>query len=206
MPLLVVLISCLILTFSRSAFIGAFIGALITAALSLPKKTAKRLVIAGALMSVLGVIAVIVLPDISPQARYLLQHEHGLNTNAGSDDERLAALKNGFAVFMNNPEGLGLGSAGPASFRGPDALITENYYLQIAIETGVAGLIVYLLFEYLVARRLYELRNRSTTAAPLLGALCGIFLVNQFLHGWADSTTALTFWTLSAVSIGEADV
>lgn len=206
LPLMIVLLSALILTFSRSALIGTFVGVTITAALSLPPKRAKQVLAAAAAVLMLGAIAVIELPAISPQLRYYIQHEYGLDTDKGSDDERLRGLRQGVELFRDQPSGHGLGTAGPASFRGPNAVIPENYYLQLAIEAGIAGLLAYLAFELLVTRQLWRQRHHAALAAPLLGALSGVFLVNQFLHGWADSSTALTFWTLAGLAVAERDV
>lgn len=199
-PTLILLISCLILTLSRSALIGAFVGSVITASLSLPRERAKQTLKLGVILAILAAIVVIKLPQVSPQVRYFVQHEYGVDTDLGSDDERLRAWRSGAETIRINPWGLGLGSAGPASFQGDNALITENYYLQLAVETGVIGLVTYLLFELLVVYRLYQSRAHGL-AIPILGAMVGLMLVNLFLHGWADSSTALVFWTMAGLAL-----
>jgi O-antigen ligase len=103
---------------------------------------------------------------------------------------------------MSNPIGHGLGSAGPASFKASQPVIPENWYLQIAYEVGILGLLLYILaFAGLLGD---FIRNRNLALPASLFALtCGILVSNLFLHTWADSTLVLIVFTLYGLYKGQ---
>ena len=125
---------------------------------------------------------------------------HGNLANYGrlntSDGQRLDAQNHALSVIKSHPLGLGLGTAGPASFHSKQPVISENYYLQIAIELGIPGLVLFLCLLTSLGRALYQYCNRPL-AASALASLIGISIVNLFLHGWADSSTAIV-WAIAA--------
>lgn len=119
-----------------------------------------------------------------------------------SDKDHLESVKTADKLVEQMPQGRGLGSAGPASFYGSQPVIPENYYLQLAIETGVLGLVLFLGVQAALAVQLWQRRLTSFTAVPLLASLMGIAVVNLFLHGWTDSSTAITYWALAGITVG----
>ena len=135
--------------------------------------------------------------------QYYVFHETLQDTGiAASTDEHSQATKHGLQVVEHHPLGLGLGSAGPASFHSAAPLIPEDYYLQIAIETGVIGLILFVAVELVVGWRLARAATPTSLAPPILAALVGVSIVNLFLQGWADSATALIFWAAAGATLG----
>lgn len=195
------LLAALFLSFSRSAWLGAVAGLAITLALCLPKKGVKA---AAALLASAGLLIVAVLGAIGPNSTTIFfQHGSPAVPGVGSDDQRLNSYSKGVSEIIAKPAGQGLGSAGPASYKSSKPLIPESWYLQIAIETGILGLILYIGIEIALGMRLWQLRQKNPLAAPLLGALAGIAMVNLFLHGWADSSTALVYWGIAGTVVGE---
>lgn len=201
LPVLAIDVLALVHTYSRSAWIGAIVGALVTLFLCLSVRASKTaLIIVLTLVIATGLVGWYSLRHNSRLEYYLL-HSSARDTGlVTSDSQHIKAIKNGMERVRSNPAGLGLGAAGPASQYGSQAFIPENYYLQIALETGLAGLAVFLMWQLAVATRLWRLRH-ITSAKALLGTLVGISVVNLFLHGWADSTLALVYWTLAGVVV-----
>jgi hypothetical protein len=72
--------------------------------------------------------------------------------------------------------------------------VTENWYLQMGVEMGVLGLIVYVAFTVLV------LMNLAATSAIFLPFL-GISVAGLLLHSWEGSAVAYTLWLLVATSL-----
>lgn len=177
-------------TYSRSAWLGTAAAIILILWWNLNSKHRWLLVVATTL---LGIGTALIIANSSNQI---------LERPEVSDAAHAESLQTGLASLMSNPLGQGLGSAGPASFRGESAVIPENHYLQIALETGVLGLLLFVAVQIALAARLWGVRLLSKTAEPLLATLAGIAVVNLFLHGWADSSTALTFWTLAGLTIG----
>ncbi|MBI2464243.1 O-antigen ligase family protein [Candidatus Peregrinibacteria bacterium] len=84
-----------------------------------------------------------------------------LFNRSASTSQHMKALKNGVRAVSEHPFGLGLGKAGPgsASF---EKFLTENAYLQIMVEMGIIGGIIFFL---ILAEMLRLLYLRSITAS-----------------------------------------
>lgn len=185
-------IAALYFTFSRSAWLGVAAAMLIVTWFEI---TGSRRRIA------IGILILMVAAGLYSYAQMngsLLRH------SAASDPAHLQAVRSGVTEVVKYPLGRGLGSAGPASFHSASGDIPENYYLQIAIETGILGLVLFIAIQIALFMQLWQWRSEAGLAGPLLASLVGISVVNLFLHGWADSSTALTYWTLAALTIGGA--
>lgn len=154
----------------------------------------------------------LILQNISahPKLQYYIFHQTTQETGvAASTDQHTAAIKDGLRIIKQHPLGQGLGSAGPASFRGDNPLIPESYYLQLAIETGIIGLMLFCAGQALLGWRLWHLSEepkkspwRQQGAAAAVATLAGIAILNLVLHGWADSSTALIFWSFTGAVVG----
>jgi hypothetical protein len=198
----------LVHSYSRSALLGLAVALVLVVAIG---QSARKL-------AIIAVVTIIAAGGLFAVARTaVLQHTqleyyllHGQiqygNELKGSDQNRIPALQQGLQNSLQHPLGRGLGTSGPASFNTDDTNITEDYYLQLAIETGLAGLAAFLVAQVLVASELVRIAGKSDLAIPLLAALAGIAVFNLFLHGWADSSTALVFWSTAGVVIGNAKV
>jgi O-antigen ligase len=80
------------------------------------------------------------------------------NPAEGSNSSRILIWKEGFTVLLKNPLGVGLGNF-PLAVK-PSAVYREPIYahmlyLDIALETGLLGLIFWLLLIYSILRTFY---------------------------------------------------
>lgn len=191
----------LFFTFSRSAWIGAILAFATIALVQYPKiyKNAKFL-IAGVSIAVIGLLAVIGLQNNS-RFQNLIFHTHDNSTVAtSSNDVRSGALQNGVEDVVDDPLGDGPGSAGPASVYNDEPRIAENYYLQIAQEVGVVGMILFLLINAGIGILLW-LRRDDTLALSLFASLIGISFVNLLSHAWTDDTLAYVWWGMAGIAM-----
>lgn len=74
-------------------------------------------------------------------------------------------------------------------------LIPENWYLQIGIELGILGLIIYLVMMVLVLRKL----ARAQTDTFLF--VLALSIAALVLHSFEDAAVAFTAWVLVAVTL-----
>ncbi len=79
-------------------------------------------------------------------------------------------------------------------------LLTENWYLQIGVELGVIGFVLYVVLTLLLLKRL----GPSPVRFPLLVFL-GLSIAALFLHAYEDSAVAYTVWVLLAVAFATLD-
>ncbi len=197
------------LTYSRSAWLGLIISAATVLTLQFKPKT--QLIVGVSLFLLLGVIGFSIYSKgvckyFSKPVTLLIHGDCNAGSLGGSDMIRINSINSGIQAIKHQPLGSGLGAAGPASFYGKNPLIVENWYLQIAIEIGIVGLIGYLLFIILIMRRLYLLRNSNQNEAILTTALfatiCGLAITSLFLHTLADSTLSIILFALLGITIG----
>ncbi len=193
------IIAGIVLSFSRSAWIGAVITFFLSIFISIPKKQKIYFLVSSlALGSIVGVL---VLSQIGTNERLQNVLLHGRVFEGrieGSDQQRINSIANTASEIVARPFGHGLGSAGPASFRADKPVIPENWFLQIAYEIGIIGLLLYI---FAFAALLGDfIRNRSNPlAASLFSSTVGILVINIFLQAWADSTLVLCMFALYGI-------
>ncbi|HEX5448264.1 MAG TPA: O-antigen ligase family protein [Candidatus Saccharimonadales bacterium] len=196
------LILALIFSFSRSAWIGAGLSILSLAWLGLRSGRAKRIAVwALAGLVVLGAVAAVVLRNNTEFQNVFLHTQRNSAIATTSNESHVSAAKTAASDIVHNPQGSGVGTAGPESVynKGP-ARIAENYFLQIGQEAGIVAMILFIAICAVVGWRLYGLR-RDTLALTLLAALIGISFVNLLSHAWTDDTLAYIFWGLTGVAL-----
>lgn len=201
---------CLYMTFSRSAWLGAIVTTVVMVVITLPKKIQIILV---ALVFSIIIFAMLFINQknictlVSNKfTQSLLHGDCSSGKVGGSDLIRLKSLRNGISTATNKPLGYGIGSAGPASFYSQTPQITENWYLQLAIEIGVFGLLLYLVFFAISIYNLYRCSQSNLHSAVfcnvLLGCLAGVLTTGLFLHSLADSTLAILMFSLLGLQKG----
>lgn len=186
-PALIFLLAiyALLITYSRGAYIGAAVAfaTLMVCELRLFKKYWKyflygifALVLFGGILLISGA-----LPD------ELLRPE--------STGEHFVAWTEGINQMLAHPLGLGLGSAGPASYRTLTPIIPESWYLQVGVELGFIGLALFIAVLVAIAKKLH-------TADPaILASFLGVLAIAFFLHTLEDSAVSLTLFTLIGLAL-----
>lgn len=197
----------LVLTSSRSAWLGGLAGLLVLALAMVPKaqliKWAKR----GAIPAIIALIIFGWLAVTVPQVRLAVFHSRAdrATLTTGSSDEHWQKTIDGIKDVAAHPLGQGVGTAGPASFynKNQPPKVAENYFVQIGQETGVLGLAIFIAINCVVVMQLWRQRA-DPWAKALLASFVGITVVNFFLHGWADDPTAMTWWGIAGLYLFEA--
>lgn len=196
--------AALLFSFSRSAWLGVVLS-LIVFGVIVATSRRMRLILAAVVIG-FGLVAV--------GAYSIAQHNRTVQNAVfhtdddsviakSSNDDRLSAQVQSVDLAAENAFGLGVGSAGPASvYNDKNApVISENYFLQLAIETGWPGLLVFLFLLASLAAFFWGARDKSL-AVVLLMSLAGLTLVNLLSHAWTDETLAFTWWGLAGVAVG----
>ena len=190
-------------SFSRSAWIGAALTIVTVLALSLRTERARKLfaLAAGGLV-VLAAIAALALHNNVTFENYVMHTQHNSAVTSTSDQGHAAALKNGVHDLIHEPQGRGTGTAGPASvYNGNHPVrIAENYYAQIGQETGLIGLVLFLLINVGVGYLLW-CRRGHPLALSLFASLIGISVIGLFSHVWTDDTIAYVWWGLAGIAM-----
>jgi len=185
-------------TYTRSAWLG-ILAAIFVVLLVYVRR--KMYVILPSLLFILaGSFFIFSFFNFKPIQTLLLHGEIRDNTVVGSTESHQNALSESIGLIKNNPLGRGIGAAGPASKLSEEVIISESSYLQIVLEVGILGLVLFILvvsalFKYLytIFKKAKDSINKSLSLG-LIGALLGISVSSLFLHTWADTATAYLFW------------
>ena len=88
-------------------------------------------------------------------------------------------------------------------------MLPENWYLQIGVELGILGFILYVLLIVLLLKRLAVSGERlagspaaSHYALIAFLVFLGVSIGALFLHAWEDTAVAYTLWILIAGILG----
>lgn len=205
-PALIMLLSAGIWhSHSRAAWLGSAVAVAVVVALRVRRSWRLPLILGAVASGALVLQLIIMNAGSLGNLQYYIFHGSVADTgNPSSSQQHDAAIRAGLDRIEQAPLGTGLGTAGPASYQASDGgFIPESYHLQIAIEAGIAGLLAFIAVQLAAASLLIK-RLPSPAAAAALAALAGISVVNLFLHGWADSSTALVYWTFAGAIMGLA--
>ena len=204
-PLLFASFIAIVATYSRSAWLGLFFG-LFAVFFFYAKK--KIYVIWPMVLAILAVLVFVLLFFNSRAFQALFFHgEIRENVLVGSTQVHKEALIDSIDIICKNPLGVGIGSAGPASRFAKDVIITESSYLQIAIELGIAGLVVFASVIFLLFRNLCAIFKKTSDnfyrilSLGLVGGVVGIGISGLFLHTWTDTISVYSLWFFAGLII-----
>ncbi len=182
---------CLVLTWSRSAWVG-FGLILIIKALSVIKFN-KKVLISGSAALVGLALGFSVYAKTDSFKTVFLHDKPGVGGASTSDDDRLRSYKNALNLIAHKPLGLGIADAGPASVRSNSGVnIVENYYLQIFLQMGWLGGMLFLGIILVVVVSL--LKNRKQQSLALVASFLALSLVGIMQPVWADISASVWWW------------
>ena len=202
-----VMLTCLLLTLSR----GAWLGMLVALGIFVFLKD-KRLI-------VLGVTALLTLPFILPPSVISRFSSIG-NLKESSSAYRYSVWLGSIGVIKDFwIAGIGVGtkafeliypgySVAGASF----ALHSHNFYLQLMIETGVVGFVVFLLVLLAFYKNMFSTVRKSgdntlsTLAISVISAMSGYLFYGIFDNSWYDFRMVLMFWIIAGIGMSAYNI
>jgi O-antigen ligase len=122
------------------------------------------------------------------------------SSSVNSDNQRQSSLRAALNAIAGRPLGFGPGTVNIASTYGPSPVTVENYYLQVAQELGIIGLLLFIAIIVLSALKLWRQRS-SDIATALLASLVGISVVSMFLPAWGDETLSMLWWGMAGLVV-----
>jgi O-antigen ligase len=192
----------LFLSGSRGAWIGSLVALVVVLVLQLPSRRYKQYaLIAMVAASVLGAGAIYAMRDVDFVQNTVFHTDERSMATESSNAAHIRLAKEALVEVAHEPLGEGPGTAGPASiYNHGSARIAENYFLQIAQETGWLGLALLSGIFILTGRQLW-LRRDAPLALALFASLLGISCVAMLMHIWTDETIAFLFWGLAGIAL-----
>jgi O-antigen ligase len=196
---------CLGLTFSRSALLGfvVAVGVFLFMSNNPVKRWLKQhLLLVSASLVILLVVTTGAFYSIrnTYYAQNVVFHADQSTVLEDPNQLRVRHWQESVLAIVLEPAGTGPGTAGLASIKNDKqgTVLNENYYLQIANEVGILGLLLFLLILMTVAYGLYRRRAYSLPVA-LLASFAGLAITNFLVHIWSNEAVAYTWWGLAAL-------
>jgi hypothetical protein len=186
---------------SRGAWLATSIAIILVIMLS-TKGIVRIVITALGAISLLGVIFLAVNHKLPHSLDVVLLHGIPAQNNTGyisSNGGHLRALTLGYDKVKQHPLGSGLEAAGRASEGTREQLYTENFYLQLAVQIGYLGVVVFLSIISLVAVRIWGMIRHFPIAIALLASLIGLSVNNLLAHTWSDGATAWIWWGIAGI-------
>lgn len=202
--LLVVHLAALYLSFSRAAWGGLAVSlGLLTVALhkKLALEYLRRFwVVPVVLVVILGAMGYHWRSTHVVRSVVLRIDDTNAPSELDSDEHHVAYIKKGAQSVIDRPQGYGPGTAGVVSIQNDRSFLTENYYLQIAHEVGLVGLLVFAgAWLYVV----WLLLKQRLLSAVVLVTVAGAYAVMAvIMHLWVNEAVAAQWWLLTGMVMG----
>lgn len=208
------LIVALILAFSRSGIVGLIITVVTSIVLANEewiKRNFRKVLSLGVIALIIVVGAGVIFMQTNPRTfKNVVFHADEQTSFRDPNELRVDFLKRSIKEIVHRPFGSGLGTAGLASMKNDikGVNLTENYYLQLALEVGVVGLGLFLAICSIVVIRLHKIwySERGIVPLALIASFAGLFVTNMLAHIWTNETIALIWWSLAAVCLAEQPI
>lgn len=192
----------LFLAFSRAGWAGALLSvAIVTIYL---KKSLLKVWAARFGLAIVLSLSVLAFGAYTLRDQYFVQHvifhsDESTAASMDSNDLHASFVQQGLEALASKPQGHGPGTAGIVSIQKPSGgLLTENYFLQIGYEIGLAGLMLFLAMMIFTQKKLTAFKN-STLATTLAAAFWGFLLISLVSHLWTNEAVAVQWWLLAGM-------
>jgi hypothetical protein len=186
----------ILLTFTRSAILGAVVVLAVFATSRRTSTFRTRLLLATA-------FAVVAFLPFGVSATLGARTASAASAEDASTVDHLAALGEGLTTLLREPLGVGLGANPDTAARFRSRGITsENSYLQVGNELGVPALLVFgTLLVLAISRSRAGQLEQDPLADGAHAALLGLTVGGLFLHVWNDFTVSWTVWTFLGLAM-----
>ena len=195
----------LILTFSRAAWVGIIISGLTLLIISNKKKASFLLkqywMILVALIILFGVGLYSQRQSYFVRSMVFRIDDKNKATDPDSDQLHVYFIEKGVNGVIQKPMGYGPGTAGIVSIQNENGgTLTENYYIQIAHEVGVFGLLIFVMAWGYVVKLLVQ--AKSVLGTTLVASACAYAVMAMVMHLWSNEAVAAQWWLLAGAIIG----
>lgn len=189
-------------TLTRSALLGVLVVIAVTLRVGVTRLRPGRIQLGVALA-----LAAVLIAPLAGSSTVVERAGSTFSGDESAEGHRLSSL-GALEAIVRQPLGRGLGTnpSTGARFEVAQRVTSENAYLQVGAELGIATMIAFTLLLLAILR---ALRRRAahdpgggSGASVLLAAGAALAAGGLFLHVWLDLPTALTFWSLAGAALG----
>lgn len=213
LPWLALLIPCLVLTYTRSAYLGLLAG-FVTVCIVDRGHIRRHVATAGVALCL--ICAVVWFGGAAVKTSSVGQRLYSIVSQ--NDESSLAhkeRMERATRVISTNPFGIGLGKYGTIQARfagGVDkAEYAENWVLQVAVQNGVIGALAYVALTGAILVALLRRRRRTNWQVNELrtvgvGVFVAMTLAGIMIPVWDELLPTVYAWALVGMALGQLSI
>lgn len=201
----------LVLTFSRSAWVGLVLS--VGCFLVIEYKNKVGHINTKTIVFITALVLIVTSTVFIAKNNYVVENVilHSDESTISNDPNELRAVfqKEAVLSILEKPQGYGPGTAGLVAISNPKGgLLTENYFLQIGYEVGLIGLALFCWIYAISLIGLKEIfsrqKNKLTTKFSLIlfCSAVGYIPVALLNHLWSNEAVVGQWWVLTGIVIG----
>lgn len=201
-------VPCLALTYTRSAYIGLVAGIV---GLALMRRLNTTLTAAFAWVAISAITASVIFSGPSLYHSSLYERLGSIESQTDeSSTVHKTSMKRAMEIVSQHPLGIGLGNYGTIeqrfSGRPGDGRLTEDWVLQVAVQNGIVGGVVYVGLTLVILMALYGKRfSRDGARTPVNAAAGSVFaamaIVGIFIPIWNLTLPAFYSWAVVGMAL-----
>ena len=195
--------TALVLCETRSPVLGGLLAIVLAVVLAFRLKAGGRY-----RLMVLVIAATVVAVPLSAGSVFRGRLQNSVGGTADRDNTlHKSALLHSTEKIIKSPLGLGLGSNPTTGARYDTSTLTysENSFLQVGVELGLAEMLVFIALYLALLNRLQDEARRRGPGASLAGGMWlagwGLFVAGFFLHVWTLFSVSMSFWGLAGAAL-----
>lgn len=189
-----------LLTLTRSSWIGFAVSSFVFCYLFIRSRKI--------FWTIFLTLLILVVSSFLVLSAYKVGPIHEIIIRTSSSEGHASLSMQALESLWEKPMGYGLASVGAASRHlgaREKELITENWYLQVGLELGIIGIILFIAILFQVGYHFY--RSYRQTSCPISKkyylsitfSLIALSVMGMFLHVFESAATAYIFWGLAGV-------
>ena len=190
---------------SRSAYVACAASLVLTTFLVVNKNIKREMLIAALVIGVIGSVLLVAGRNTRFEQVTVFHKDPMVKTATTSNLQHVQSVKDALYIIKEHPLGLGVGTTNVPSTYGPKGLTVENYFLEMMVETGIIGGLVFIVVCLMLGYELWRCQD-DNVAKVLLAALVGVSVVAMLLPAWEDETLSMLLWGLAGIVISKRTI
>lgn len=196
-----------IYSWSRSAWLAILVSSLLVLTMTVSKKHWRQFMRVG--LSAMIILFIVLGYSLTqfPDSRLAYYFNHVVlhynpesQSVSKSNAEHSSSIQQAIVKVQQRPLGWGVGTTGSPSIYNQQLQIVENYWLMLAVELGVIGLLVFSVIVGWVMWYLWKFSPAPWTVELLAGGV-GLLFISLVLPIWTDGAIGYSWWGLTGAAL-----
>jgi hypothetical protein len=204
------LVTCLLLTYTRSAYIGLFAGVIV---LSILDRAIRRYAYIAAFVAPLLICISLLMVGQARKSSGLAARVQSIASHRDASSQgHIASMRRAIRDVASSPLGIGLGKSGAAQARFVDAgraYYIEDWVLNVADEAGIFAAFSYVGLTFVILWTLIRRRHDAVNPWLVRGAVSifvSLTVVSIMIQVWTCEATLVYAWAIVGLALASSSL